>query len=217
MSESMQKFPKIQSVFKRDPATKMKTFLDEYSTPEIEYLAKNDWTFTEKIDGTNIRIGWDGERVVIGGRTDAAQIPASLVARLNELFTEDVLRAAFEDDSMSYLTLYGEGYGVKIQKAGAGYLPNSVDFILFDVRIGHWWLKRDSVARIAERIGCNLVPDVGSGTINDAIKIVSGGMESGLADCQAEGIVLRPMVDLLDRSGRRIITKLKTKDFGEVF
>ena len=51
----MELYHKIQSVFKRDPATNHKRFLmGEYSLPEFEYLANNEWVATEKIDGTNV-------------------------------------------------------------------------------------------------------------------------------------------------------------------
>jgi len=38
-------------------------------------------------------------------------------------------------------------------------------------------------------------------------------IESVWGDFQAEGIVARPGVELFDRAGRRIITKLKCRDF----
>ena len=33
-----------------------KFILGEWTTPELKYLKDNQWVFTEKIDGTNIRI-----------------------------------------------------------------------------------------------------------------------------------------------------------------
>ena len=75
------KYHKIQTVYKRDPVTKYKTLLEgEYSLPEFEYLADNEWVWTEKVDGTNIRVMWDGwKKLSFGGRTDNAQIPTPLV------------------------------------------------------------------------------------------------------------------------------------------
>lgn len=210
----MKKYHKIQSVYKRDPDNNMKTFLiGQYSTPEIEYLSGNLWSFTEKIDGTNIRIGWDGEKVSIGGRTDNAQIPTFLLSRLNELFQPITFSAVFEDSDNVDVTLYGEGYGAKIQKGGGLYLPDRVDFILFDIRIGDWWMTRDSVDELAEAIGCDSVPRMSIGTIDDAVDMVSRGFKSAIGKGDAEGIVMRPLFDLSDRGGRRIICKLKTKDF----
>ena len=56
----MEKYHKIMTVFKRDPETKYKTLLmGEWALPEFEYLCCNPWVFTEKIDGTNIRVNWD--------------------------------------------------------------------------------------------------------------------------------------------------------------
>lgn len=45
----MKEYHKIQTVFKRDMATKHKTLLiGDYSLPEFEYLKDNTWVFTEK-------------------------------------------------------------------------------------------------------------------------------------------------------------------------
>lgn len=200
-------YPKINSIFKRDERGDF--ILGEWSKPEFEYLSLNKWVFTEKIDGTNIRVIWDAETqtVKFGGKTDNAQIPVFLYDKLQEMFPV----AKFLN--IGSMCMYGEGYGRKIQKAGSSYIPDGVSFILFDVRIGFWWLRRDSIKEIAERMGINVVPVVGEGNIYDAISMVRHGYKSQIADCQAEGVVLRPRVDLLERSGQRIITKIKTKDF----
>ena len=75
----MQPYHKINSVYKRDEKGK---FTKEFSIPEFEYLFHNIWIGTEKIDGTNIRIGWDGENVTIGGRMQKAQLPVHLKLKL---------------------------------------------------------------------------------------------------------------------------------------
>ncbi|MCP4215045.1 MAG: RNA ligase family protein, partial [bacterium] len=73
----MKQYHKIQTVFKRDPENRHKTLLEgEFSIPEFEYLQDNDWIFTEKVDGTNIRVMFDGEKITFGGKTERAQIPA---------------------------------------------------------------------------------------------------------------------------------------------
>ncbi len=83
----MREYHKIQTVFKRNPETKFKTLLEgEYSLPELEYLKDNIWVFTEKVDGTNIRIMYDGKTIVFGGKTDNAQIPSFLITALQEMF-----------------------------------------------------------------------------------------------------------------------------------
>jgi len=207
----MNTYHKIQTIFKRDPNNKYKTLLlGEYSLPEFEYLANNEWTFTEKVDGTNIRIVFDGTSITFGGKTDRAQIPALLVTRLNEVFLPqlDLFKEKFPDG----VCLYGEGYGAKIQKGGGNYRQNQ-DFVLFDVKIGDWWLQRNDVHQIALELGIDVVPVIGKGTLLEAVERVKGGFNSTWGDFQAEGIVARPTVELQTRAGNRIITKIKCKDF----
>ena len=209
----MIEYHKIQSIFKRDERTH-KFIENEWSLPEFDYLKNNEWVYTEKIDGTNIRIGWNGFDMEIGGRTANAQIPTFLYQRLIELFTKEKLESTIPvgDDVLDAM-LCGEGYGAKIQKGGGNYIPGGVGFILFDVKIGEWWLKREDVADIAQSLGINVVPEVGRGTIGDAILEVKNGFTSTFGNFMAEGMVLRPAVELKTRGGHRIITKLKNRDF----
>lgn len=113
------------------------------------------------------------------------------------------------------ITLYGEGYGAKIQK-GVNYISNDVNFILFDVKIGKWWLDRESIKDIADKLGINAVPLMGYMTIPEAIEYVKKGFKSTIAenkDYDAEGLVLKAPCGLLKRDGERLITKIKTVDF----
>jgi len=208
----MQEYHKIQTVFNRDPATKYKTVIEgDYSLPEFEYLSGNNWIFTEKVDGTNIRIGIVEDRLDIRGRTDNAQIPTFLLSRLMEIFNVAELKNIFGGP----FCFYGEGYGKKIQKGGGNYLPDRTDFVLFDIKVGDWWLSRVDVEIIAYKLGLRVVPIIGSGTLSDLNDIVSSGFVSQWGDFQAEGIVARPETELFNRAGKRIITKLKCKDFRE--
>jgi hypothetical protein len=206
----MKEYHKILTVLKRNPETNYKTLTDEWACPEFEYLKNLRWVFTEKIDGTNIRIMWDGETVQFGGKTDRAQIPEFLLARLREMFSVDQMREVFPDGPAC---LYGEGYGAKIQKGGGNYIKDGVDFILFDVRVGPWWLRRVDAEDIANKLGISCVPVVGVGNLSELIRIVRRGFKSMFGQFKAEGIVARPEVELFDRLGKRIITKLKHKDF----
>ena len=205
-------YQKIQTVFKRDPETKHKTLLmGEYALPEFQYLRNNRWCFTEKVDGTNIRVYWDGKDVRFQGRTDRAQIPTTLVAQLQDLFPTSAFSGEQYNDG---ITLYGEGYGARIQKGGGNYKADGVDFVLFDVRVGNWWLKRTDVMDVATDHGIQVVPAVGYGTLDELVEMVGEGFNSWWGGFRAEGIVARPSVDMYDRRGHRIITKLKHKDFA---
>ncbi len=205
-------YHKIQTVFLRDPETKYRTLLEgQFALPEFEYLADNKWVFTEKVDGTNIRVEWDCVGPVrFGGKTDSAQIPAFLVAKLQDLFPAEKFAQLYPETQM---LLYGEGYGAKIQKGGGNYIPGGVSFILFDVMIGGHFLERHNVEDIAARLEIDIVPIVGGGTLWDSVEMVRAGFQSEIGNCTAEGLVMRPTVELLTRRGARVISKIKYKDF----
>lgn len=208
----MRKYHKIPTVFKRDPSTNFRTLLEgEYATPELEYLRFNPWLFTEKVDGTNIRVMWQPETgITFGGKTDNAQIPAFLVNRLNEMFSDkaNVFAGAFDGP----VCLYGEGHGAKIQKGGGNY-SSTQEFVLFDVKIDDWWLEWDDVVDVASKLELRTVPVYDVGPLPKMIDVVRAGITSAWGDFQAEGLVARPVVSLMARNGKRIVTKLKTRDF----
>jgi len=108
--------------------------------------------------------------------------------------------------------LYGEGYGAKIQKGGGNYRQDQ-DFVLFDVKIGDWWLQRSDVKDVAGKLGLDVVPVIGSGTLAEMVEQTRQGFDSIWGNFKAEGIVARPAIELKTRSGHRIITKIKYKDF----
>ena len=207
----MNEYHKIQTVWLRDPDTKHKTLLPKrWACREFAYLSDCPWIWTEKVDGTNIRVMVDADTVRFGGKTDAAQIPAFLVDRLRELFDPRVklLARMFPKGAC----LYGEGYGAKIQKGGGNYRADQ-DFVLFDVKVGDFWLSRDDVEAFGRGLGLDVVPLVGIGTLPEAISHAKAGFHSKWGEFMAEGLVMRPLIELATRDGHRIITKIKHKDF----
>jgi hypothetical protein len=201
-------YHKIQSIYKRDERGSF--ILGEWSTPEIAYLSGNDWTWTEKVDGTNIRIGLDADGTYrVGGRTERASIPATLLDSIQALGLEKKLREQFTDGPV---TLYGEGYGAGIQKGGGNYRQDK-GFVLFDCLVGKWWLTPSTVDEVGAQLGLDVVPTVGHGTLLEAQAVILAGFRSRWGDFKAEGIVARPTVPMWDRKGDRIITKVKGVDF----
>lgn len=209
----MKEYHKIETLFKRDEKTK-KLIMGEFRNPTIEYLKDNVWIFTEKIDGTNIRIFWDGHQVNFGGRTDNAQIPAHLINRLNQLFSGETNAQMFEQKfGETQVELFGEGYGIKIQNGGL--YRDDVDFILFDVLIGDNYQQRESVEDIARYFGIDIVPIVLEGTLQDGVNYVLNHKESLVAKngAEMEGLVGRTKIETQDRTGKRNIVKIKKCDF----
>lgn len=198
-------YHKIQSMFKRD--TKGKMLFGDWSWPEFEYLKDLEWIWDEKVDGTNIRVNWNQEIIRFGGRTERAQVPVKLLDALQDLFP------ASKFTTMPEMTLYGEGYGAKIQKGGGNYRQDN-SFVLFDVFCGGYWLRRVDIEEIAKSLVIDVCPIVGKGTLTQARNYVEIGMKSTWGDFQAEGLVLRPPVQLFTRQGKRLITKTKVKDFS---
>ena len=203
-----QEYHKIVTVYQRDPSTNFKTLLEgQWATPELSYLSSAEWRFTEKIDGTNIRIIWDGERVRFGGKTEQAQLYAPLVEWMQRVFYAGALSRVCTGPA----TLYGEGYGAKIQSGGKYRQDTAV--ILFDVWCGGLWLARQDVVEIANALEVQAVPEVGYGSLLDAVNLARAGIVSTFGEFLAEGLVMRPSVELQDRRGNRIIAKIKTSDF----
>lgn len=198
----MQPYHKIHSIFKRDDKGK---FIDAYSRPEFEYLKDLKWTWSEKIDGTNIRIIFEEGKVKIKGRKDNSNIPIFLYDKLQSMFNYV--------EEYEGLTLYGEGYGNRIQIVGKDYIKDGVSFILFDAKAGDVWLKRDSLESIARKLEIDIVDIVGTGTLDEAIEYVKTKPYSLAGYCVMEGIIARPYIELNDRMNRRIITKIKVKDY----
>lgn len=194
--------------------------IGEWAEPEFDYLQNTKWEWTEKVDGTNIRVMFDGNEITFGGKSDNAQIPANLVKKLQDIFLPklDLFKETFsKDGEETKVCFYGEGFGNKIQgKVGTDYLMGDVDFYLFDIKIGDWWLERDNVKGLGEKFGLTLPVIVGYGTINEAIELVKKGFPSHFGTAKAEGLVLRPTTELYNRKGERIITKVKCRDFDSL-
>lgn len=209
----MQTYNKIDTIFERDEKTK-KLINGKFRNETVEFCKDLTWQFTEKVDGTNIRVYWDGHRVEFGGRTENAQIPAPLVNKLNELFGGDINEQFFEQKfGENEVILFGEGYGPKIQNGGS--YRDDVDFIMFDVMINGNYQTRESVEDIARYFSVNIVPILAEGPLSVGIDYVMTHKYSTIAQngAELEGVVARPKMELKDRTGKRLIVKIKFKDF----
>ena len=208
----MKEYEKIETLYVRDDKTK-KLVEGKFRNETVELLKDIDWEFTEKIDGTNIRIYWDGHKVSYYGRTDKAQIPSQLMNRLIELFGGDINEEMFEQKFGDMpVMLIGEGYGAKIQKVGGDYRADN-DFILFDVCINGNYQSRESVKEIANYFNIDIVPTIMIGRLQDGVDYVKSKPKSKIGNADSEGLVARPLKELKDRTGNRIIVKIKVKDF----
>lgn len=135
----MHYYDKIDTLYNRSTDGKKSLIRGSFRNPTVEMLKDIQWGFTEKVDGTNISVYWDGHNVEFHGRTERASIPSDLVNRLNDLF----------------------------------------------------------------------------GT-NEAEEFIMTHPKSTLGDCEMEGLVGRPIHELRDRCGNRIIVKIKWCDYKQL-
>ena len=228
-------YPKINSLWKREgwyfdeklkkdtppelQSKRQSLIPGDYSEPEFGNIKR--WRVDEKIDGTNIRVTFNKTQegishpgVMFGGRTANAQIPTHLLTYLQETFTDDTLDAAFPEGPC-HVILFGEGYGPKIQACGGNYRA-SPGFILFDVVVGDWWLRRGHVIEIAKLLNVDVVPDLGIMTEDEIVAFVKS---KPLSHCSRipqmmEGIIARSEPLMLFRSGKPLMWKLKCREFA---
>jgi hypothetical protein len=210
-------YPKINSLWKRDDKTHA-FIVGDYSCGAFFNIRQ--WDVTEKVDGTNIRITFlqrDGQRTLpsIQGKTDSTIIPSFLLESLQPLASWDLFDKAFRLDDPSFeVTLFGEGYGEKIQAGGDDY-RDGTGLILFDVVINGRWVDRSTVATTAEAFGIPAVPDLGIMNQEQIISLVTSKPESLCSQKPRamEGVVARARYGLCDSHGTPIMFKLKGKDF----
>lgn len=172
--------------------------------------------------------------VSIKGKTDNAQIPPKLLAHMKAKYPNEKVFESLGlkeiipigewaehkwesyDDIPTLYTIYGEGYGVGIQKGGGNYIKDGNEFIVFDVKVNDIYLKTDARDDIATKLGAPIVPFIGYFTLDEAIDYVRKGFKSRIAenkDLIAEGLVLRTELGLKNRMGKRLIVKVKYEDF----
>ena len=216
----MLEYPKIETLYQRDKVTN-KVITSQLRLPEFGNIRR--WQITEKVDGTNVRVGFSPDGLVrYGGRTENAQMPAKLLDYLQETFTADKLYPVFKESPDSEVILFGEGYGERIQ--GGGAYRQGLSFRLFDVVVGQWWLEPESVVDIAAKLGILTVPFLGEmdwlpSQVDDLTKWFGQdghstvAIQDGGRKVRAEGIVARTVPMLFTRRGQRLMWKLKFRDF----
>lgn len=194
--------------------------VDDFVNPAVEMLAgARIWGFSEKIDGTNVRLIWDGHNLSTNGRTNNAQLHGHLQAKLDEIFTkrpgvEEYFEETFGEKEV---ILVGEGYGAGIQKGGGLYSPTK-EFIGYDVMVNGKYLNVSQSQKIFSRLELPHLTHHYDYTLYEIIEIVANGLYSrfGNRDFFAEGVVAQPTEEVLtDKFGGRIIVKVKHVDFFE--
>ena len=212
-------YPKINSLWRRAEDAK-RLIKGDYACDALPNI--REWDVTEKVDGTNIRITFlqaDGQRTQpsIEGRTDAAIIPSFLLDSLKPFASWDLFDKAFHLDGPNFeVTLFGEGYGEKIQTGGGDYREGT-GLILFDVVINGRWMDRRWLLEVASVFGLPVVPYLGRMRESAVVGLVKSRPESQCSrnPRAIEGVVAKASYGICDSHGVPIMFKLKCRDFSD--
>lgn len=203
-------YPKFYGPYIRNRETKK---LDtELPRPELAPYMNDTthWWVSEKMDGTNTRIIWDGYKLVVKGRTNASQLQGYQTELLNEL-TQNGNYKFDETFGEKEVTIYGETFGGKIQAN-----PHNADpqFQVFDINIDGVWLMYDDVKSIAEQLGLDYVEHELLPNWQAVFEYFSqtGRTRTSKGEYY-EGLIAIPEHMPLTRTGERVITKVKMNDF----
>lgn len=181
-----------------------------YRTELLGYLSDLQWIYRRKLDGSNMRVQWNGEQALWNGKSNAYQCGSDITEYMNNVFQEEIFEEKFGRDKN--VVIFGEIMGPKVQTNELKL--DSPSFIVFDVNINGTWLYPGDVCSIADYFGlntCYTYMDGGLGhsdTLENLIKRVAGGEFKDW-----EGIVAHPLVELRDQGGHRVIVKIKNRDY----
>ena len=168
----------------------------------------------EKVHGTSAHIRYkDGKLIFFSG----GEKHANFVALFNQAELLDGFRLLGFDD----ITVYGEAYGGKQQGMRATY-GDELRFIAFDVKVGDEWLTVPRAAATAASLGFEfvpyrMVPATALGEIDaERDRPSEVAIRRGMGDDKIrEGVVLRPLVEVVKNNGQRVIAKHKCEAFSE--
>jgi len=167
----------------------------------------------EKIHGTSAHIRWKNERVELFAGGAKHETFAAL-------FDRDLLEERFRELGHDNVTIYGEAYGGKMQGMSDTYGPE-LKFVAFEVKVGSSWLNVPDAEDVTMKMGLNFVHyerikaalgEIDAQRDADSFQAYRNGMGWGK---KREGIVLRPIEEMTDKRGERVLAKHKRDDFRE--
>jgi hypothetical protein len=166
----------------------------------------------EKIHGTSAHIGWNGKVYFFSGGESYDMFV--------KLFNKDKLTECFKSLGTDKCVIYGEAYGGKQQGMRETY-GNDLRFVAFEVLINDKFLCVPHAEKIVESFGLDFVPYVKISTNLDELDFwrdapSQQSVKNGIVEeKRREGVVLRPLIEVVKNNGQRIISKHKNDEFCE--
>jgi len=168
----------------------------------------------EKVDGRSASILYNNGKVTFftGGIGEPL---------FSGLFNLEALSRVFNTGFASKnVVLYGEAYGGKYSPGYTSY-KKTLGFVGFDVCIDEVWLDVPDAHEVFASFGLDFVDYVKITTELEAIEAQKNrpsvlAEKNGMgSDVWREGVVLRPLIELVKKNGRRIISKHKRSEVRE--
>jgi len=167
----------------------------------------------EKIHGTSANVHWRNGQIQLhpGGGS---------MAVFEQMFDLEDLKQRFLDLGHADVTVYGEYYGGKMQRMSNIY-GKEARFVAFEVKVGDTWLRVPDADDVTQKLGLEFVyyveipateEAVDEQRDADSVQAIRNGMGPGK---MREGVVLRPLVEVRNNRGQRIMAKHKADAFRE--
>ncbi len=181
-----------------------------------DILLFRDCYAMEKIHGTSAHVAYSRARNEVrlhaGGESGE---------RFAALFDVDKLKQIFDEEvGADAVIVYGEAYGGKQQGMSKTYGVN-LKFVVFDVKIGDCWLSVPKAEDVCIKLGLEFVayakvstdiPSLDAERDKLSVQAVRNGVEG---EHIREGVVLRPLIEVVKNNGARLIAKHKRQEFRE--
>ena len=172
----------------------------------------------EKIHGTSAHISY---KILEDGTEKMSFFSGGMKHTLfTEIFDHDALLERFRAFGVDEIVIFGEAYGGSQQRMSGTY-GKEPKFIAFDVKIGRSWLDVPKAFKVVQDMGLEFVWFTESSTDIDeldkwrtqhSIQAIRNGCGEGKT---SEGIVIRPLHEVMYSNGARAIAKHKNDDFQE--
>lgn len=166
----------------------------------------------EKVHGTSTHIAYqDGEIRLFAGGADHLSF--------TNIFDVPALLEQFKARQYPAMTIYGEGFGGKMQGMRETY-GDKLRFVAFDVKIGQSWLEVPKAEEIVRNLGLDFMPyERGPATVEWLDEQRDRPSRVAVKpDCISEGIVIRPILEWhrgREDNRHRVIAKHKRPEFSE--
>jgi RNA ligase (TIGR02306 family) len=174
---------------------------------------------SEKIHGTNARLGWVEGALLAGSHGLQRKRPEPEALATNTYWfpaTLEPVRSLLDElrqQGHPVAILYGEIYGSRVQSLHYGR-RDGLGFAAFDLLVDEHYLNYDDFVALCDRHGVATVPILERGPFSlERIAELSRGQTTLPDQHIREGVVVRPVVERFDPRVGRVVLKYLNDDY----